>query len=185
MARLRHRTGAGYTYFVTTRSWEGRTLFRVPEVARIVAEQILHYRGEGFYLLHAFVIMPDHVHVLLTPGSSVTLEKAVQLIKGGSSHRVHTERNHKMSIWQAGFHDWTVRDEDDFRVKVAYIHSNPVKARLVEKAELWPYSSASGKFAMDEWPQGRSASSGAEAPAWQVGDVGAEAPTPQGQRQRQ
>lgn len=98
MGKLVHRTGNGYTYFVTTKSWQNRALFRVPDVAQIVTEQIVHYRAEGAYLLHAFVVMPNHIHVLLTPGTAVSLEKAMQYIKGGSSHRIHAERGHKMSI---------------------------------------------------------------------------------------
>jgi len=164
MGRLRHRTGTGYTYFVTTKTWQNRALFAVPEVARIVAESIVHYRAESAYLLHAFVVMPDHIHLLLTPEHSLSLEKAMQYIKGGSSHRIHAERGHKMSIWQPGFHDWTVRDGEDFQTRMSYIHLNPVRARLVTGPELWPHSSATGKFSMDEMPQGINLASGAKAP---------------------
>jgi len=154
MSRLTHRTGAGYRYFVTTKTWQNRALFQVPEVAQIVTGQIVHYRSEGAYLLHAFVVMPDHIHLLLTPAATMSLERAVQYIKGGSSHRIHAERGQQMSIWQPGFHDWTVRDEADFQAKVAYIHLNPVRAHLADSPELWPYSSASGRFAMDDLSQG-------------------------------
>lgn len=164
MSRLTHRTGAGYTYFVTTKTWQNRAIFRVPETAQIVAEQIVHYRDEGAYKLHAFVVMPDHIHVLLTPGSATSIEKAMQYINGGSSHRLHAERAHRMTIWQAGFHDWTVRDEEDFASKVDYIQLNPVRAGLVDRPKLWPYSSVSGKFAMDDLPSRIKLSSGAKAP---------------------
>jgi putative transposase len=164
MGRLSHQTGSGYTYFVTTKTWQNRSLFSVPEAAQIVTETIIHYRAEGAYLLHAFVVMPDHIHVLLTPGGTVSLEKAIQYIKGGSSHRIHAQRGHKMSIWQPGFHDWTVRDGEDFWTRVSYVHLNPVRARLADRPELWPYSSAGGLFAMDDWPREQGLSSGAEAP---------------------
>jgi len=71
-------------------------------------------------------------HLLMTPGATTTLEKAVQLIKGGSSHEIHTQRGHGMEIWQVGFHDWTIRDCEDYRAKVGYIRMNPVRAHLVE-----------------------------------------------------
>ena len=60
----------------------------------------------------------------MTPGATTTLEKAVQLIKGGSSHEIHAQRQNKMDIWQVGFHDWTIRDGEDYRAKVRYIHMN-------------------------------------------------------------
>ena len=124
----------------------------------------MHYRDSGAYLLHEFVIMTDHVHVLLAPNSQTSLEKAVQLIKGRSSHRIHKERESKMEIWQEGFHDWTVRDLEDWKAKANYIHMNPVKARFCERAEDWPYSSASGKFRLGPVPEKcQHLASGAEA----------------------
>jgi putative transposase len=115
-------------------------------------EHDFHYRDSGAYLLHEFVIMPDHLHIMLTPGNQTSLEKAVQLIKGGSSHRIHKERGGTMEIWQVGFHDWTIRDMDDWNAKANYIRMNPVKARLCERAEGWPYSSACSKFSLDGVP---------------------------------
>jgi len=96
--------------------------------------------------------MPNHFHILVTPGEDTTLDKAVQLIKGGSSHDIHALRGHHMEIWQAGFHDWTIRDAKDYGAKVEYIRMNPVRARLVERPEEWAFSSASGKFLMDPAP---------------------------------
>jgi putative transposase len=84
MGRLQHRTAPGCTYFVTTKTWANRTVFQVTEVAEIMVEILLRHRTAGAYLLHEFIVMPDHLHLLLTPGSTTTLEKAMQLIKGGS-----------------------------------------------------------------------------------------------------
>jgi putative transposase len=122
-------------------------------VAKILITALLHYRDGGAYRLHEFVIMPDHLHLLLTPGHTTSLEKAIQLIKGGSSHQIHRHRAHKMEIWQPGFHDWTIRDFNDWQAKVEYIRMNPVRAKLVDKPESWPNSSASGKFILDSMPE--------------------------------
>jgi putative transposase len=147
-----HRTVPGASYFVTAKCWEGRNTFQVTEIADILLYTLFHYRDSGAYLLHEFVIMPDHLHLMLTPGSQTSLERAVQLIKGGSLHRIHKERGGRMEIWQAGFHDWTIRDVEDWRAKANYIHMNPVKARLCERVEDWPYSSACSKLALDGVP---------------------------------
>jgi putative transposase len=135
----------------------------VCEIAELMVETLLGYRDRGVYLLHAFVIMPDHIHLLLTPNTTTSLEKAVQFIKGGSSHRIGKLRGSKSEIWQVGFHDWTVRDGGDWNAKAEYIHLNPVRARLVERAEDWPYSSASGRFQLDDAPERFKLSSGAKA----------------------
>jgi putative transposase len=71
----------------------------------MLLQRILACREKGAYLLHEFVVMPNHFHMLMTPGQETSLEKAVQLIKGGFSHTFHKERGDRMEIWQVGFHD--------------------------------------------------------------------------------
>ena len=153
MSKLPHRTGPGRTYFVSSATWERRELFRVPQVAEILVQRILACRDKGAYQLHEFVVMPNHFHILLTPGETTSLEKVVQLIKGGSSHEIQQQTRNKMEIWQVGFHDWTIRDGEDYLAKVRYIHMNPVQARLVEWPEDWTFGSASGKFVLDPVPE--------------------------------
>ena len=152
MGRLTHRTAPGTSYFVTTKTSQNRPLLSVTEIAETVVQTLLHYRHRGEYLLHEFVLMPDHLHVLITPSSTNSLEKTVQFTKGGSSYRLNQQRGHKIDLWQAGFHDWTIRDAADWDAKAQYIHLNPVKAGLVERPEDWPYSSANGKLTLDPMP---------------------------------
>jgi putative transposase len=125
----------------------------VPDVAEILVQRILTCRDTGAYQLHEFVVMPNHFHLLMTPGESTSLEKAVQLIKGGFSHEIHKQRENRMEIWQIGFHDWTIRDAEDYSTKVRYIHMNPVLKRLVERPEDWQFGSASGKYCLDPAPE--------------------------------
>jgi len=107
-----------------------------------------------------------------------TLEKSMQLIKGGSSPEIHLKHGGNVQVWQPGFHEWTVRDEKDFRSKREYIPLNPVEAVLVERPEEWPYSSAAGRYELDGMPESLR-TSGAKAPQTRLaGDVGAKAPTP-------
>jgi putative transposase len=164
MGKLKHRTAPACTYFVTTKAWQNRSLFHVSELADILVGRIITCRYQGAYLLHEFVVMPDHLHLMLTPAETTTLEKALQLIKGGSSHEIHKLRGHKIQIWQAGFHDWTIRDSADYAAKREYIWMNPVRARLAERAPDWPYGSASGRFVLDVAPDRFKLTSGAEAP---------------------
>ena len=137
-------------------------MFQVSEIAETLLETLFTYRDRGSYLLHEFVIMPDHLHLILTPSSTVSLEKAMQFIKGGSSHRIHQHRGQKMEIWQVGFYDSTIRDYNDWQTKVRYIHENPARARLVDKPQEWPYSSGNGRFRVDPIPA-KYLSSGAKA----------------------
>jgi putative transposase len=136
---------------VTTETWERRELFRNERWAKLLIDTLYHYRGTA-YLLHEFVVMPDHIHVLLTPLTS--LEKAVQFIKGGFSYRAKKELGSNMEIWQKGFSDHRIRDGNDYGIHVTYIWQNPVRKRLCERAEDFPYSSAQVGFELDVSPQG-------------------------------
>ena len=84
--------------------------------------------------------MPDHIHLLPTP-ESIALERAIGLIKGGFSHRLAS----KSSVWQRGFTDHRIRDEEDFSIRLHYIHRNPVTARLALSPDAYPFSSAASR----------------------------------------
>ena len=149
MGRITRRVHQAGVYFVTTDTWQKHPLFINTTLANIVVEQIVSCRDRGFYKLHAFVLMPDHLHVLPTPGETTTVEKAMQMIKGGSAHTIGLERPLKFPIWHAGFHDRWMRDAEEFRGSKRYIEQNPVEARLVARAEDYSHSSASGKYVLD------------------------------------
>ncbi len=146
-----HATNTGQPYMVTSATWERRPLFRNERWARLFVDTLCHYRGSA-YLLHEFVIMPDHFHILLTPKAS--LEKSVQFIKGGFSYRAKKELGSNMEAWQKGFSDHRIREVEDYLRHVAYIRENPVRKHLCERAEDYPYSSARPGFEFDAIPQG-------------------------------
>lgn len=135
------------TYFVTFSTFQRRRLFVVESYARLFLKILYHYRRQRKFQLHAFVLMPDHAHLLLTLAPDVTLERAMQLIKGGLSHAAGGRRE----IWQKGFTDHRIRDSDDFAGHLLYIHQNPVMARLVVDAAEFRYSSAFPGFKLDAW----------------------------------
>jgi putative transposase len=149
VARIIRRVRQAGVYFVTTDTWQRRQLFAKSEMAQIVLEQLLSCRDRGFYKLHAFVVMPDHLHVLLTPGEITTLEKSMQMIKGGSARRIGIERPHNFPIWHEGFHDRWMRDAAEYLDRKHYIEQNPVMAWIVEKPGDYPTSSACGQYALD------------------------------------
>jgi putative transposase len=172
MGRLRHQNFSGATYFVTTKCWQSASIFQVADYAEILIRKTLEYRDKGNYSLHEFVVMTNHLHLLLTPGPSTSLEKATQLIKGGSSHEIHRVRCTRSEIWQPGFHESRVRDAADYRAKRKYIWFNPVAAKLVESREQWQFGSAAGKCQLDPIPQRL------KPLEQQVDNVGPKGPTP-------
>jgi putative DNA methylase len=86
--------------------------------------------------------MPDHLHALLVPREPYTLSQVMQCIKGYSSRRINADRSVKGPLWQASYYDRIIRNEAQLQTVVAYIEENPVKAKLVSRAEDHPWSSA-------------------------------------------
>ena len=80
------------TYFATANVLQRKTLFQVEKIALLFIEVMMSYRTEKKYLLHEFVVMPDHLHLILTP-TGTTLERSMQLVKGGFSFSVTPPRD--------------------------------------------------------------------------------------------
>jgi putative transposase len=150
MMKILRRVKQSGVYFITTDTWQRRQLFLSPEPAGIVLEQILECRDRGCYRLHAFVLMPEHLHMLITPGVETSLERTLMMIKGGSSFRIRKELNFKFPIWQRGYHDRWIRDLQEYRIRKQYIDLNPLKAGLVETSQAYAFGSANGSFKVDE-----------------------------------
>jgi len=84
------------------------------------------------FTAHDFVVMPNHVHILMTLPGTLSLERAMQLIKGSFSFRANKELGFKGEIWQRGFSDVLVTDKQSFQLHRSYIDNNPVKKGLVK-----------------------------------------------------
>ena len=140
------------TYFVTFSTWQRRRLFVIESYVRAFLKTLYRHRREGRYELHAFVLMPEHVHLLLTPALDVTIERAVQLIKGACSHELGGIIGRKREVWQRGFTDHRIRNEVDFTHHQNYIHQNPVERRMVVDPSAYRYCSAFPGFKLDSWP---------------------------------
>jgi putative transposase len=139
------------TYFVTSTTWQRRSLFVAEPMARLFLQTLYGYRRQSKFQLHAFVLMPEHFHLLFTP-SGITLERAIQFIKGGYSHAVKERLRNGMEIWERGFTDHRIRDLEDFEHHQRYIHQNPVARKLAENASEFRYCSAYPGFKLDPWP---------------------------------
>jgi putative transposase len=143
-------TQPGATYFVTSQTWQRRALFRNPQWAELFRNTLQSYRGRA-RLLHEFVLMPEHFHILITP--AVTLERAVQFIKGGFTFRANKELDASMAIRQVGFSDHHIRDASDYNNHLGYVYRNPIGRKLVELASDCPYRSAHPGAINDGPPQ--------------------------------
>jgi putative transposase len=142
------------TFFVTSIAHGRDPLFKKKEMARLLLDVLADNRRKGRFLLHEFVVMPDHFYLIVTPAENVPLEKAVQFIKGGFSFRAKKELGFQSLIWQESFTNHRIRDPEDYTRHREYIHDNPLKAGLATTSSGYPYSSAFPGTELDPAPPG-------------------------------
>lgn len=130
------------TFFATSKTIQGRHLLQSQNLAALLIDVLRQNALSNKFIVHDFVIMPDHIHLLLTVDSMMTIEKAMQYVKGGFSHRVKKELGVQGEIWQKGFSEVRIKDRLSFLKHRKYIHQNPVKAGFVDEPEKFPYGSA-------------------------------------------
>jgi putative transposase len=127
------------TFFATTRTSQGRPLLQSERNASLMVDVLRSYVAAGKFWLHDFVVMPDHMHLLITIGAGMTIAKAMQFIKGGFSYRLKKEYSYLGEVWQRGFSETRVDDRRSFLQHREYIAANPVRAGLVDSPEEFPY----------------------------------------------
>jgi putative transposase len=140
------------TFFTSFATWERRFILQSNPLCDLLLAVIRENRTRHRFQVHEFVFMRNHVHLILTPAPLVSLEKAMQLIKGGFSYRARREMIFQGEIWQKGYNEHRIRDADEYAKHVEYLWMNPVKAGLAEHPEEYPYSSARLKAEVDPAP---------------------------------
>jgi len=117
-------------------------VLQTDRMASLFLDVLRSYVSAGRFRVNDFVVMRDHIHVTITVGKEMAVEKAVQLIKGNFSYRAKKELNFRGEIWQRGFSEVRIYDRESFLRYRSYIDSNPVRAGLAATAEEYPYCSA-------------------------------------------
>jgi len=129
------------TFFFTSKTDGGRALLQTERMANLFIDVLRSYMRAKKFKVHDFVVMPDHVHVLLTLGPEINIEKAAQLMKGNFSYRAKKELGVKWEMWQKGFSEVQILNEQSFVQHQNYIDENPVRAGLARSADEYPYCS--------------------------------------------
>jgi putative transposase len=142
------------TFFVSSTTAGRRALLQSDGRAQLLVVVLAENGQKMRFLLHDFVIMRNHFHLLLTPAADISLEKALQLIKGGFSYRAKREVHFAFELWQPSFVNHRMRDAQDYNYHHVYIWENPVRAGLSDRAELFAWSSASLGIEVDPPPPG-------------------------------
>src|SRR5579864_6675184 len=141
LTRFQH---SGQSHFVTFCSYHRRRLLTTDESRRIFESALERVRRSFSLQVYGYVIMPEHVHLLLSEPQRDSLADALKSLKQGVSRRLVGDHALKPNtglngapqhFWQRRYYDFNIRDYAQFVEKLRYIHRNPVKAGLCESPE--------------------------------------------------
>src|SRR3990172_9033730 len=135
--------------FVTSVTRDRRPVFRNPTAAELVVRELGQLRDELSSLLLAYVVMPDHIHLIVVPGAAADLSRIMQSLKGRFARLWNTKSGLGGSVWQSRYYESAVRTEAQLVRWVEYIDQNPVQAGLATAPEEYPHCSAGGKLRTD------------------------------------
>ena len=126
----------GHIYLITTLVTDRQPIFRDFTIARICIQILRQQDENNSTATLAFMLMPDHLHWLVTLQSG-TLERLLHRFKGASARRINQHRGMNGKVWQAGYHDHALRQDEDIRTIARYVVANPLRAGLVSR--IWDY----------------------------------------------
>lgn len=127
----------------------GACWLRKPALAKIAIEAI-HQFDSIRYRLHAYVLMPNHIHILVEVTPPFLLSKIIQTWKSFSARRINAALHRTGPLWQADSWDRYIRDHEHYCNALEYILENPVKAGLVQQADQWPWT-----WVREDWPNSK------------------------------
>jgi putative transposase len=135
LKRLHH---SGQSHFVTFCCYHRRPLLAVDSSRRVFELALERVRRSFRLRVYGYVVMPEHIHLLVSEPERETLAEALKSLKQGVSRRLIGDAEH---FWQKRYYDHNVRSYPKFVEKLRYIHRNPVKRGLCERPEDWEWSS--------------------------------------------
>ena len=119
----------------------GEAFLKIHRVAEMVQKELLYYDGRSCRL-SAWVVMPNHIHLLMTRFDAIELADIMQSYKSLTAHKANRTLRRRGQFWMEDYFDRYIRNPEHFAKTVRYIENNPVKARLCKEPRDWPCSSA-------------------------------------------
>jgi REP element-mobilizing transposase RayT len=144
---LRHVCGARLDepwriYHIRTSTLDQNQWLRRDDCARLFIEELYHYRSKCDFRLFAYVVMPEHVHLVLMPTETCRLSRIMKLLKQRTAWVINKKLPRNGSFWLGDYFDHWARNDGQITRYIDYIHNNPVRRGLVARPEDYPYSSA-------------------------------------------
>ena len=146
---LRRYYGGGDLHFITFSCYHRRPSLDTPQARDCFIKILEQVRSRFGFRLVGYVVMPEHVHLLISEPKTANPSKVLQVLKQNVSRQLREIAPLKAKgaapasahLWQRRFYDFNVWSAKKVREKLEYMHANPVKRQLVEHPKDWPWSS--------------------------------------------
>ena len=136
--RLKRFHHSRHSHFITFCCYHRRPLLADSHAKEVFEAALERVRLSYGMRVYGYVVMPEHVHLLLSEPDRAALDVAIKSLKQGVARRLLQDGDH---FWQKRYYDFNVRERRKFQEKLRYIHRNPVKRGLCERPEQWRWSS--------------------------------------------
>ena len=142
----------GKAYSLTKCTAPEVSLTNNSHIANLLIETFFWMDSQKRFSPGAFVIMPDHYHIVMTLNEQNTLSAVMKSISSFTSREINKALGRTGQLWKKGYYDRAIRKTEDIKEIFDYIHNNPVRKGLVDHPEEWPYSSMnSGYYKRVRW----------------------------------
>ncbi|MCI0330854.1 MAG: transposase [candidate division Zixibacteria bacterium] len=148
-SKLQRYEPEGYPVFITTSIFQKKPIFEDPSHCQALSTLIFDLRDEHNVKVLSFVIMPDHMHLVLFAQKQKEISRYMQALKRRSARIINFARKSQGSVWLHRYFDRALRSERELKNAIEYVHYNPVKAGMVSEPDGYPYSSANGGWKTD------------------------------------
>jgi putative transposase len=146
--RRGRETVPGARYLITKNTHRAySSLLNKGNVSEIIINWFFTAAARKWFELTAFVVMPDHYHLVFTLGEVDSLSRVIGKINENTAKLIKRSLDLREGFWQPGYHDHRLWPEEDVNRYIEYAHMNPVEEKLVKKPEDWPWSSAHPDYA--------------------------------------
>jgi putative transposase len=158
MATRSHPDVPREPHLITAVTYKRNPLFQDRTAAALFVQELGALRKDLGFLILAYVVMPDHVHLVIVPGEAVSLPKIMQYVKGRFARRCNSANGVTGKVWQSRYDETLIRDDSSLSARIDYVEANPVVAGIVDEPRAHPFSSAASgngdleAYFSGEWP---------------------------------
>jgi len=140
---LRRFQQSGQSHFVTFTCYHRQARFSSPDACDLFVQCLENMRRRFVMCIYGYVVMPEHVHLLVNEPEQGMLADAIHYLKLSFAKRLRSQSSGSEpgAFWQKRYYDRNVRDAQEFVEKLRYLHRNPVKRGLGSEPAAWPWSS--------------------------------------------